>query len=190
MMATPDPRPKLTADQRRELAAARRAKVQELRDRLDAFEGEIDESVVAEIIYRYSDYSARNAMLIAMQCPEATEVHGFTAWKDHGRSVKPRPEGVASGEYGLKILAPAGEYDVEVEPATEDRAAKTEPKMRFKIAYVFDISQTETWPSGRPVGPPPRHQRGIWQRDLGPTPNGQFSATGSRPGRLPSRARR
>ena len=93
-------RKSLTKEQRQELAEKRRTAVVALRDRLSQWEENTDPEIIAMIIARFSDYSARNAMLIAMQCPEATEVHGFRDWIEHGRVV-------TRGEHGIQILAQA-----------------------------------------------------------------------------------
>lgn len=151
-------RKNLTKAQRQQLAEQRRAKVIELRDRLGQWQENTDPAIVAAIIAQYSDYSPRNAQLIAMQMPEATEVHGFTDWHDYGRQVKKRPADVAPGEYGIKILAPAGKTlvsdgdpDYGAKPEQHD-VTEDKPRERqlFRIAYVYDRSQTE------PLKPRPR----------------------------------
>jgi hypothetical protein len=121
-----------TTEQRAAEAAA-------LRDRLEEFEGEADEETLAAIFAQFDGYSERNAMLIAMQCPGATDVSGFAAWKDRGRAVK-------KGETGIRILAPAGSRDAteateatETAPAAEAKAAR----QFFRLVSVFDVSQTE-----------------------------------------------
>jgi N-terminal domain of anti-restriction factor ArdC len=111
----------------------RRAMVTDLRDRLAAFQGDLDEARLAELTARFDGYSPRNALLIAMQSPEATDVSGFKAWIARDRSVKP-------GESGIQILAPAGRKDA-VE-ATEETDAQPERQF-FRVAYVFDVAQTE-----------------------------------------------
>ncbi len=105
-----------------------------------------------------SRYSFRNQMLIAAQCPGATDVSGFTAWLDRGRCVR-------KGETGILIFAPvtrqvpvdgAGKVlDRAVEPG-DDTARKMSG---IRIASVFDIAQTDALegkafkplPGGRPV---------------------------------------
>lgn len=134
---------KVTAiEKRRALAAERRAKVVALRDKFNLWAENADPAFVAAIIARLSDYSPRNAQLIAMQSPDATEVHGYQDWKNFGRQVK-------RGETGIQILAPAGTYEVEdkdqapIKVAGEDESEDKETRMRFRVAYVFDIAQTE-----------------------------------------------
>lgn len=100
---------------------------------------------------KFHNYSLNNNVLIAMQCPTATYVAGFTAWKKLNRSVK-------KGEKGIKILAPVPHrfqavkkdkatgqpiLDENGEPETETVAVV---RNSFRVAYVFDVSQTEGEP--------------------------------------------
>lgn len=80
---------------------------------------------------RFHRYSFRNVMLIATQRPDATHVAGFNAWKSLGRFVK-------KGEKGIVIVAP-----VPLKPRETDTAEDRESGIRFKAAYVFDITQTD-----------------------------------------------
>jgi hypothetical protein len=123
----------------------RQAQVTGLRDRLAGFEGELDEEMLAEVLARFDGYSPRNAMLIAMQCPGATDVSGFKAWIDRGRCVR-------KGEHSIMILAPIaprgkeGAEDQEQTGSAGPREGEQElvkPRMRFRIAHVFDVSQTD-----------------------------------------------
>lgn len=100
---------------------------------------------------KFHRYSFGNAMLILLQCPHATHVAGYTTWKkEFGRNVKRH-------EKGIQILAPCptSRYvwqDV-CDPVSgavvlnPDGTPKKETKRisvtRFKVATVFDISQTE-----------------------------------------------
>ncbi len=84
---------------------------------------------------RFHQYSLNNCLLIAMQCPNATLVHGYNAWqKDFNRHVK-------KGERGIVIFAPMYMKDDE----ENDTKASEDPKkwVSFKAVSVFDISQTE-----------------------------------------------
>lgn len=83
-------------------------------------------------------YSFGNVLLIVAQCPGATRVAGFAAWKAMGRSVR-------KGEKAIRILAPMlvkrlGEAD------TVDEAVIR----GFRYVPVFDISQTEGEPIPQP----------------------------------------
>jgi hypothetical protein len=92
---------------------------------------------------RFHRYSFRNICLIAMQRPEATQVAGFTTWKQMGRFVK-------GGEKGIVIVAPMVIKPKEAQQAesapssTLDEDGK--PIMRFRGVYVFDIAQTDGEP--------------------------------------------
>ncbi len=99
---------------------------------------------------KFHHYSFGNALLILVQCPHATNVAGYGTWKQLGRQVK-------RDEKGILILAPCnfravlerekldpqtGQtlYGPDGNPLTEK--VKISPN-RFKIAHVFDLSQTE-----------------------------------------------
>jgi len=136
-------------------AEQRRQQVTALRDRLAEWQEGADPALIAAALARFDGYSERNAMLIAMQYPDATDVDGFRAWLDRGRCVRKRPPDVAPGEWGIKILAPAGSYrengDAPVTEFSEPEPAEAgedsaRSRQRFKIAYVFDISQTDPNP--------------------------------------------
>ena len=99
---------------------------------------------------KFHQYSVNNVLLIRLQCPGASRVAGFQAWKKLGRSVK-------KGEKGISILAPCPYKrwveQPECDPVTHQPllGKDGEPKIRkellvfqgFKIATVFDVSQTE-----------------------------------------------
>lgn len=87
---------------------------------------------------KFTSYSANNCLLIMMQCPTATLVHGFKAWQtDFNRHVK-------KGEKAIKILAPCPfkiKKEIENEQGILEEKEITIP--RFKAIPVFDIAQTE-----------------------------------------------
>lgn len=115
-------------------AAAIAAK-ETLMDQLAAFEdGDHDDQILGRIIYFESRYSTRNALLIVMQAPTATEVAGFKAWQERGRQVR-------KGEHGIRILAPAGR-GAGTEPTERDPEGKP-GRQFFRLISVFDISQTD-----------------------------------------------
>jgi hypothetical protein len=130
---------KKTTEERAAAAAA-------LRARLEEFERELDPATEGEILARFMGYSARNAKLIAMQAADlgftATDVAGFHAWRDRGRKVQKRPDGVPSGGWGLKILAPAGSRKRDGKVAVEGEGTDGD-KVFFHTVTVFDISQTD-----------------------------------------------
>ena len=103
---------------------------------------------------KFHNYSFNNTLLITMQKPEATLVAGYQAWqKKFNRHVK-------RGEKGIQIIAPTPvkeKQEIEkIDPDTqepiigEDGQPETEiVEMvipRFRVATVFDVSQTEGEP--------------------------------------------
>lgn len=83
---------------------------------------------------RFHHYSFNNTMLITMQCPHATRVAGYNAWRQLDRFVR-------RGEKGIWILAPMvykTDSDAEV---SGDEATKV--IRGFKPVPVFDVSQTD-----------------------------------------------
>jgi len=125
----------------------RAAKVAALAERYTTFADSLDETQRGVYAARFDHYSARNALLIVMQMPEATIVRGIHGWKDEGRRVR-------KGEHGIQILAPAGRYEIsgsaakDTSPQGEQgeqgkQGKKTEVRQMFRMAYVFDISQTD-----------------------------------------------
>lgn len=99
---------------------------------------------------KFHHYSFSNALLILFQYPAASQVAGYNTWKQLGRQVK-------RGEKGIMILAPCNFSAYltmdKIDPKTgqvilgPDGNPLTEKKPiapnRFKIAHVFDLSQTE-----------------------------------------------
>ena len=121
-------------------------KIKELTDKLEAGVKEVFESEqyknYLRAMSKFHSYSFGNVMLILMQCPNASLVAGFHKWKkDFGRNVK-------KGEQGIKILAPCPykkfvEQEVEKPDGTKELETVLQVRQGFKLAYVFDVSQTE-----------------------------------------------
>ncbi len=92
---------------------------------------------------RFYNYSFGNVLLILMQKPNASYVKGFRAWNELGRYVK-------KGSKGIAILAPCTRK-IEVFKETDkkvfqDKEGEKEIKTiltGFRIAYVYDISDTD-----------------------------------------------
>ena len=99
---------------------------------------------------KFHHYSFSNAFLILLQRPNASYVAGYNTWKSLGRQVK-------RGEQGIMILAPCnfsavmeckkrdpktGEIVIGPDGQPETEKKRISPN-RFKIAHVFDMSQTE-----------------------------------------------
>jgi hypothetical protein len=88
----------------------------------------------------FTKYSFGNIMLIARQCPIATQVCGLKTWNALGRFVK-------KGEKGILILAPmvrCGRQHLEETILKDSSGDEYSHKLiGFRAVYVFDISQTE-----------------------------------------------
>lgn len=100
---------------------------------------------------KFHRYSFGNALLILLQCPTASTVAGYNTWKKtFGRQVK-------RGEKGIQILVPC-QFTYLVEYQKIDLVTgqplcgkdgkllverRRENATRFKVATVFDVSQTE-----------------------------------------------
>ena len=87
-----------------------------------------------ESLARFHNYSFNNALLIALQRPDATRVAGFHAWRKFGRFVK-------KGEHGIAIFAPMSRRK------DRDERQRRRPKAR-KRCSVFASPTSST--SNRP----------------------------------------
>lgn len=116
-----------------------------LRARVERWQEEHDDEEIAMMVAEFEGYSERNAILIAMQCPTATELHGFKAWLDLGRCVR-------KGESGIQILAPAGKVETKDngKDADGETVEGTRTRQLFRLAYVFDVAQTDPLPTPQP----------------------------------------
>jgi hypothetical protein len=96
---------------------------------------------------RFHRYSLRNTLLIAFQCPHATHVAGFRRWLELGRCV-------CKGEKAIRIFAPVRYRRRDSEQTDADETQ--EQLVGFKVAAVFDVSQTEPLPGVKlvPLDPP------------------------------------
>ena len=113
-----------------------------------------------EFCSRFHNYSFGNRLLIWTHRPDATFVAGFKSWQKMGRFVK-------KGEKGIPIFAPMQikvrkkeDWDPELDLESFDGSdvalgeKDVEIITRFKVVYVFDVSQTE----GEPLPHPPDTQ--------------------------------
>jgi hypothetical protein len=104
-----------------------------------------------EMISKFHHYSWHNMLLISIQCPQATRVAGYKSWKTKfQRQVK-------QGEKGIAILAPClyrqkgiqQEKEKDQEERDREKHQSNNPKREqkrlygFRVAYVFDVSQTD-----------------------------------------------
>jgi antirestriction protein ArdC len=87
-------------------------------------------------VARFHAYSFQNILMIARQCPDATRVAGFHAWRSLGRYVK-------KGEKGIAILAPLVRRK---QNADEPEASKESRIFGFRAVHVFDVKQTDGAP--------------------------------------------
>ncbi|MEG1752211.1 MAG: ArdC family protein [Clostridia bacterium] len=83
-------------------------------------------------------YSITNQLLILSQLPNARCVNGMKVWNYNHRNIK-------KGEKAIKIIAPLRE--IKKEDITNENGEVIETKetelMGYKVAYVFDLTQTE-----------------------------------------------
>ena len=136
------------------MAGKREQQMKEITERLEQGVKELFTSEMyteyLKTMSQFHNYSFNNTLLIAMQKPDATLVAGYQAWqKKFKRQGK-------KGEKGIQIIAPAPirekeeieKFDPETnEPILRpDGQPETEEVVhiipRFRIATVFDVSQT------------------------------------------------
>lgn len=86
----------------------------------------------------FHNYSVNNCLLIALQCPHASYVAGYTSWRNNfHRQVK-------KGEKAIRIISP-------VKYKKKNEEDEEEERIGFKSASVFDISSTVQIDSMEPV---------------------------------------
>jgi hypothetical protein len=108
-------------------------------DSLDRLAGLLDAghsdqlAALLKAMARFHRYSFNNVCLIASQCPTATRVAGFNAWRSLNRFVR-------KGEKGIVILAPV------VRRRADDSDDDSKHIAGFRAAYVFDVAQTDGEP--------------------------------------------
>lgn len=126
----------------------------ELREGVHAYLNSEAYRELLTVMSRFHRYSLNNSILIAVQTGgKATQVASYTTWKAFGRTVN-------KGEKGIRIFSPVPyrtkEDFLKTAPTTEaspsqegnaDHREQDPPRIGFRVAYVFDISQT----SGKPL---------------------------------------
>ncbi len=91
-----------------------------------------------QVMSRFYHYSANNCLLIALQCPHASYVAGYTSWRNNfHRQVK-------KGSKAIRIFSP---YTYK----TKDENDEEVERLGFKSASVFDISATEQIEHLKPI---------------------------------------
>ena len=78
----------------------------------------------------------RNALLVDMQNPEATEVKNMEAWNFVHRNIK-------ENEKAMKIFVPVFEERYSTSETGRITREKSNVIIGYRFGYVFDISQTE-----------------------------------------------
>lgn len=174
-MARPDP-------------TARADRVTELMDSLvtgvEALTSSADWLRWLDVARRFHRYSFWNTVAILRQAPHATQVAGYQRWKTLGRQVR-------RGERAIRILAPCPRRRTVVDDTTGEETTATRVA-GWKVASVFDISQTDGPPLPEPPvsrldGPDPsdfRHYLADLIRaehytlQIGPMPPGHQKANG------------
>jgi antirestriction protein ArdC len=135
-----------------------KGRLKEITDRLEAgirdIFGSDQYKTYLNTLSKFHSYSFNNCVLIAMQKPDATHIAGYSAWQHNFKRQ------VMKGEKGIKIIAPAP-YKIKKERERIDPKSgsvvtgkdgkpvmdEVEVKVpAFKVATVFDISQTEGEP--------------------------------------------
>ena len=136
----------------------------EMREQLDAWVEDLaeltDEAHASEqfqqwldVQSKFHDYSARNTLLIKMQCPEATQVAGYQTWKDKfDRQVQQGEEAIWIWAPIITDKCPECGNSPSYHENTDCEYDETEPEewsrglVGFRPTSVFDISQTEGEP--------------------------------------------
>ncbi|MGC1184931.1 MAG: ArdC-like ssDNA-binding domain-containing protein [Candidatus Dormiibacterota bacterium] len=89
---------------------------------------------------RFHRYSFTNQVLILQQRPDASWVAGYRSWLRLGRQVR-------QGERAIRILAPC----LSPAAATEGDQEPVPALLGFRVARVFDLSQTDGQELAQPV---------------------------------------
>jgi antirestriction protein ArdC len=97
------------------------------------------------VVNRFHTYSATNCLMIAFQRPKATRVAGYRTWTTFGRQVR-------KGSKGIAIWAPVTRK-VETAEGGEPDPDALRRCVGFRLAYVFDVADTEGDPLPEPPAP-------------------------------------
>lgn len=129
-----------------------KAALERIDNGLEAINTDEDWIQYLAFLSQFYTYSAGNAMLINLQAPEASYVKGYRAWNQLGRYVK-------KGSKGIAILAPCfrkTETFKEPDDKSHYQDAEGEKVTKreiggFRIAYVYDIADTDGSDENLPV---------------------------------------
>lgn len=126
-----------TAEDKAASAAKRSETMQRLSAQLTQAVAAIQDSTAFKAYLRtqarFHQYSWRNTLLIASQCPEASHVAGYETWRGMGRQVR-------KGETGIRIYAP---MSITTERQTAEGQITSDARTIFRPIAVFDIAQTD-----------------------------------------------
>ena len=103
--------------------------IEQLASAVDTVRASEEFTAYLDTAARFHRYSWCNTLLIARQCPQATQVAGFRAWLKLDRCVR-------TGEKGIQIFAP-------IPYSREDKNGETVSGCNFRVVHVFDVSQTD-----------------------------------------------
>jgi antirestriction protein ArdC len=124
------------ADRDRRRAAER----EQMREAVDALQTSEGWQRWLRVRRHFHRYSLHNQLLIAYQCPEATQVAGFRRWLEIGYAVR-------KGERGIRIWAPCPPSKKAIERWKKAGAdLDHKPRTYFRLAAVFDASQVDPLP--------------------------------------------
>ncbi|WP_135306421.1 ImmA/IrrE family metallo-endopeptidase [Haloarcula amylovorans] len=136
----------------------------DMRDRLDAWVEDLaeltDEAQASEqfqqwleVQSKFHDYSARNTLLIQLQCPNATKVAGYNTWQaEFDRHVQQGEDAIWIWVPIITSKCPECGNSPSYHANTECEYDETDPDewsrglVGFRPASVFDVSQTEGEP--------------------------------------------
>jgi hypothetical protein len=121
----------MTTDKAQELTAQISASIEQLCKETDAAKQSAMYRAWLSTMSRFYNYSFGNQILIWAQCPTATRVAGFHAWKDLGRSVK-------KGEKAIRILAPHSQIRRGKGRAERENAARGRISVRYGFRHHTD----------------------------------------------------
>ncbi|QIO25070.1 ArdC-like ssDNA-binding domain-containing protein [Haloarcula sp. JP-L23] len=136
----------------------------DMQDQLDAWVADLaeltDDAQASEqfqqwldVQSKFHDYSARNTLLIQLQCPEATKVAGYNTWQEEfDRQVQQGEDAIWIWAPIITNKCPECGNSPSYHANTECEYDKTEPGewsrglVGFRPTAVFDVSQTEGEP--------------------------------------------